>query len=199
MAPAHAAIIFDVDTDQNGNGPTDPKVQVTISENAGALDFMLDVFANPNNIADMRGAFINLSLSGTGISDLTTINVSGDDVTDVQVNTSNTGGGNNVNPLGPFDLGIEIGTSGIGGDDLQSTAFSVSHDTVPFDFSNIIGEDIAIRLTSVGPAGSSRDGSLKLQGTVPDEQIPLPATVGLLGMGLFGLGLALRRRERFRA
>ena len=60
---ARAALIFTINLDQDGN-PTDPAVQISITENAGALDYIVSIVPNPNNIGDLRGSFIDIALMG---------------------------------------------------------------------------------------------------------------------------------------
>ena len=101
-----------------------------------------------------------------------------------------------MDPLGPFLLGIEIGTSGIGGNDIQSTSFSISHTPGPLALSMVDGEAIAVRITTVGPAGGTRNDSLKVTGTTPGTTpVPEPGILGLIGIGLMMLGLVVKRRR----
>lgn len=161
--------------------------------------------SNPNT-ADILGVFFDVSddsLLG-GFSFL------GADITQSAQSGSVTGvgGGNNMNgggPLnpGPFDIGLRIGTSGIGGgDDFQSTSFILSHSTASLDLSLLIGETFGVRLQSVGPPGGSRSGSSKLSGDVPDQPddpppqpVPEPASLALWGIGAVAV-LVARRRAR---
>ncbi len=55
-----------------------------------------------------------------------------------------------------YDVGVEIGTQGIGMDDIQHTEFIVSGVTLD-DFKS--GQEFGIRLTSVGPVSSCGQSS----------------------------------------
>jgi hypothetical protein len=120
------------------------------------------------------------------------------------------GGGNNINPEGPFDVGIELGNPGIGGgDDFQTSVFKVTR-TAGGLLSAMTSETdpgpnellFAVRVTSVG---ENRQGSSKLgvsEGPiiiVPDpDVVPEPATIAVLGAmtGLGALGYRVRRKNR---
>jgi len=61
-----------------------------------------------------------------------------------------------INPHGDFDMGIEIGTSGIEEDDIQSTTFVLSHATASLTVEQFEFQDFGVRLSNVGPAGTRR-------------------------------------------
>jgi hypothetical protein len=97
----------------------------------------------------------------------------------------NLGGGSNLNGGGSpcfCDIGIEIGSPGIGKDDIQSVTFTLSHDSESLDISLFEDQDFGVRATSVGDAGGSRNRSSKLIGVVPE-----PSTAILMLLGLAGL------------
>ncbi|MGH7336852.1 MAG: PEP-CTERM sorting domain-containing protein, partial [Myxococcota bacterium] len=96
----------------------------------------------------------------------------------------------------PCDLGVAIGTPGIGRDDIFTTTFvlDATADLVLDDFA---GELIGIRVTSVrdgfgDPKDEFKDGprggSAKLVVTIPE-----PSTALLIALGLGALGYAGRR------
>ena len=148
-------------------------VEITITEMLdGTLKIDLDVLDDTGQIGDLRGLFFDLaddSLTG-GMS------ISGADVTDerYKINgVTSTGGSNNIkgevlNAYGKFDVGVEFGTQGISKDDIRSTSFILSHDSVSLSLADLEFQDVAVRLMSVGSEGGSRDGSLKLGGEVPE-------------------------------
>jgi len=87
---------------------------------------------------------------------------------------SNLGNGANMNGggRGAFDVGVEIGTQGMSRDDIQTTTFTLSHDTETLTLDLISGQTFGVRLTSVGPGGEEgREDSLKLVGTA-SEVVP---------------------------
>ena len=147
--PARAIVTFDDMT-------TPGAVRVTV-----AVDTSLA-------IADINGFFFNIGNESL----LSGLTVSGTDVT-LTVKQANhvtsAGSGNNINGggIGPFDVGLQIGTPGIGKDDIQTTTFLLSAAGVNLttdmftDATNAHDHIFAIRLTSVGTA-YCRDGSSKL-------------------------------------
>lgn len=140
-----------------------PGVWVTINENTdGTLSF--NVTQNGGIIGDLRGLFFDLAdeaiLNSLVISATSTdIRIGDDSIKDL-------GDGANMNGLlgsdKGYDVGIEIGTSGIGKDDIQSYNFkldSTVRDLTLADFANV---DFGVRLTSVGIIGGSRADSSKI-------------------------------------
>ena len=121
--PADAASVgFKVD--QQISGDTTPiTFDVGLTDVSGGVQIDLSVAPSSANTGDIFGAFFNLSMNPQSISGF---NVTGSDVTDWEFNTNNMGGGNNVTPAGPFDVGVTFGTSGSSGGLLTSTSFLVS-------------------------------------------------------------------------
>jgi hypothetical protein len=91
-----------------------------------------------------------------------------------------------------FDLAVEIGGPGIGGDDIQSTTFTVANAGISASQFIVSGA----RLTSVWD-GRRREESVKLIDYTPrpDNPIPEPATFGLMGVACAGLFAARRLRS----
>ena len=109
------------------------------------------------------------------------------DISGEGTDTSDLGNGSNVNPLGPFQYGLEFGSPGIGSDDISSTSFYLLGSGLTE--ASFFGQASALRVTSVGPEGD-REGSLKLPGV---SEVPLPASAFFLLAGLGGLFLARKR------
>jgi hypothetical protein len=136
-------------------------------------------------VGDIRGVYLNLADDSL----LAGLSVVGADVTAFQVGgVTGVGPGNNLNGGGspcPCDIGVEIGTPGIGKDDLRMTVFDLAHTSRPLELALFEGQSVGVRLTSVGEFGE-RGGSSKLSGSVPEAGTALLLSVGLVGLGIVG-------------
>jgi len=143
----------------------EPSVTVTVTEMNGQLEFSLTVNDSDGTIGDLRGMFFDVGDDSL----LDGLSVSGEDVSDSAFDAgdvSNLGGGCNMKgEADPFDAGIEIGSQGMSRDDIQSTTFTLAHDSMDLSLDMILGQAFGIRLTSVGTEDDGREGSLKLVGT----------------------------------
>ena len=190
-----AALDFDI-SPFTGSPAT---VNIILEEVGNDVKFNFEV---TDTLADITGVFFDfnniLNLNSNDMS------VSGNYVGDLKTNTSNLGGGVNLNGGGPsnpgsFDFGVKIGTNGIGTDDIQATSFILSHATEALTLDMFKEQKFAVRLQSVG---SSREGSSKLTGISPikvirpsdSKPVGVPEPSTLLGLGLFVVGLAGTRR-----
>lgn len=148
--------------------------RVTVNDNGGTLNFTVEVLPTGpgQTIGDLRGVFFDID--GT----VTNPDFTGADVTDEATNTLNLGGGSNMNGDGrtPYDHAVEIGTSGIGSDDIRVTSFTLDADqNLTIDM--LEGQRVGIRLTSVGPEDGNRGDSAKLDGEVDEDDDPVCETV----------------------
>lgn len=167
-----------------GEGPAVP-VLVTITDIVGGVRIQTNVTGNP--IGDLRGLFFDLSGSNP-----TCGQISG--WTSCQVNEAavvNLGQGANLQGLGHlFDVGLEIGGPGIGGDDIQSIINVIAGSIMASQFTAF-----GVRVTSVSNE-DGREGSSKLidltPDSVPDRPTPEPGTLLLIGIGLSMLGRTRR-------
>jgi hypothetical protein len=152
----------------------------------------VDVVPNPN-IADIRGVFFNILDNSL----LQGLNITGANVTRFATGSiDRLGQGNNINPGGPFEIGVEIGQQGLGGgDDIQSTMFTVAHSSQALTLAQFSNQDFGLRLQSVGLPGSNRDGSSKLGGTAPGSSQPVPEPGTIAGTALFALGVRLLKKK----
>lgn len=114
-------------------------------------------------IGDLRGFFFDVadeSLLGSLAVNAGTRFLQGND------NVTNLGGGATMAGLlgsdGGFDAGIEIGTSGIGKDDVRSFSFVLSSSQRGLTLEDFANVDFGVRLTSVGIEGGSRSLSSKI-------------------------------------
>lgn len=168
----------------------DVEVELTLSDAAGdgTLRGTLQVVMGAG---DLRGLFMDIADESL----LSGLSVVGDDVTGFATgDVINLGMGANLQGGGtpcPCDIGIEFGTPGMGGDDISSTEFILSHDTEALTLALFFDQWVGLRLTSVGDDyDSSREDSAKLVGGF----VPEPDTASLLLLGLAGLGFVGRRR-----
>lgn len=159
---------------------------------AGDLVITLSVTGPGTTVADLRGLFLQVAQESL----LAGLSITGPNVTSTAIAAnavSSVGGGNTLNGGGspcPCDLGIELGTPGIGSDDLRTVTLTLSHATAALDVSFLAGQRFGVRATSVGEI-ACRLGSSKLKGTIP--VVPEPGTALMMGLGLAGLALGRRR------
>lgn len=149
----------------------DLNVEVVVTENAdGTLTFDLSVVEDTGVIGDLNGLFFDLAndsiaddLVVTG-ADLTGDRIDANSVT--KVDGWNNVNGDVVKEDGKFDVGVQFGTSGMAKDDIQSTSFTMSTSSgAPLAMEDILNQDFAVRLTSVGEIDGSRNDSVKISGT----------------------------------
>jgi len=144
---------------------TNLQVWVTITENAdGTLSF--DVTQEGSIIGDLRGLFFDISdesligsLLVSGVPAPTQV-LQGDDT------IISLGGDANMNGLGGsdggYDVGIELGTAGIGADDIRNYSFVLSSTTRDLTIEDFANVDFGARLTSVGVEDGARSDSAKI-------------------------------------
>jgi len=140
----------------------DALVIITLDDAGGVISGHVEVQVNPN-IGDLRAVFLQvidesilpgLTITGPWVNETA---IGDDDVT--SVGNANVNGGGTP---GPFDVGIEFGSSGIGANDIQAADFFLDHDTTDLSLSMFDLSRWAVRMTSVGLPGGSREGSSKL-------------------------------------
>ncbi len=180
-----ASLTFKAD-DQRGSDSA--STDIFAEDVAGGIKFTLTV-NDPNNFADLRAAYIDFG-SSFNRSDITSV----DGVLSYGLNERNIGSGN----IGRrFDLGVELTGPGASGGLVTSKMFTVFG--TGLDITDILGQEVAVRLQAVGPnpvTGGS--GSAKQYGTAPttpDTVYPAPEPFSILGAGMaLGFG-ALCKRE----
>lgn len=204
-----AELITDYATPYTGD---DTLIQVTLRDGdkvaqVGSVEIALQVVGAT---ADLRGLFLNLVDEDM----LDSLVISGANVTSFikSANAVNDlGAGVNTNPEGPFDLGIELGTAGIGKDDLPATLVVLSHPDRALSIADVFTATdlitpsgplellLAVRVTSV-LVGDARNGSSKLgiesSGGIVNLRTPEPTSLALLGIGGAVAGLGWYRRSR---
>ena len=156
--------------------PGNPALRITVTEAPdGNLNFVVEQSSPNGSVGDLRGLFFHIGdeslLSGLVVvgDDVTSSDFSANEVKDL-------GGGANVKGLksGPFDIGIEFGTAGIGTDDIQNTTFTLSHTSEDLSLELIGLQTFAARLTSVGTDGKPQNKALKTETIAPEAPPIVP-------------------------
>lgn len=193
---ANATLIYNTWDTNEGNSAS---YIVTVNQNGDAFD--VEVTINPWD-AEALGIFIDwgdFDLTSTGISGISPageVVVSGTDTT-----SNSCGGGcsipNNLyaSPDGEWEWVIRLGDTGYEG--LQTFNFTLAGNGLTESDWGRIGMRAQVQCSGgdvlPGDQGNC-DGSDKSWGFgTPDMKVSEPATVGLLGLGLLGMGLVRRR------
>jgi hypothetical protein len=150
-------------TSQAYPGSTPIAVSALVENLAIGVQITVTV-SDANVIGDLRGVFFHVNGFTLGSSS----QITGSDVTGALVSANNVkdlGNGANMNGDGNrhiYDVGVAIGTSGIGANDIQNTVIYVAWNGLTT--ANLCGQEFGFRLTSVGPS-NARGGSSKIYGT----------------------------------
>ena len=126
-------------------------VTITIKEISNGIEFTVTE-SDTDADGDLRGLFFDVSNSfPLGLPSA----ISGADVTSTQVsenNVINLGNGANMHGYGNkhYDVGVEIGGPGVGGDDIRTTEITVAWPGLKL--SHLCGQAFGVRATSSGPS-----------------------------------------------
>ena len=171
--------------------PGNPGVQVTAVENAGKIDFTVDVLNGTAITADLRGLFFHFNEAKLGAL---TISSTEGLITGTQISANkviNLGDGANLNgAAAPFDVGIKFGTPGIGSkaDDINFpvhfTLSDTANDLVLDDFAHL---QFGARLDSIGGPGGPRGGVSKIVGIAPEAPHAFGESFNMFEDGASGL------------
>lgn len=144
---------------------TSPALKVRAVEHDGALVFDVTVLSTATLTADLRGVFFNMT-SASVLADLVAGGalVTGYDT----VKVIDLGNGANLHGAAKsFDVGVEFGTQGMAGDDIQTASFTLDHPTLDLTLDHIANMQFGARMTSVGVPLGDRSASSKLVATAP--------------------------------
>jgi len=145
------------------------RVIVDVDNNtADKLTFKVTIQPNGTltNTGDLLGVFLEFNPHPT-LSTTIGVSFAGSDITSVQLNTLNAGGGNNLNgtiaslvPGGTFDAALTLGRSGSSSGLLTSTIFTLDDNGGAIELDDLIG--VGIRAQTVGLPPTGGGGSSKL-------------------------------------
>lgn len=191
LGVATGADALTIDTVTEPFTGTGTAVRVELTEEGGDIRVTATVTLG---LADLRAVYLDI------VNDdlLGGMSAEGEFVTSSQFLANgviNLGRGSNLHGGGtpcPCDIGVQLGTPGIGKDDILSTTFLL-HANVPLTLADFANQLVGVRVTSVGPDPNSRGGSAKLSETIP---VPEPNPALLTAIGLGALAYANRRRRR---
>ena len=202
-ASMQAAVVTFNPAEESGGQSVDLEVIFDDSSNAGFITGTVNVLPGgaDGDLGDIRGVYfdlVNLPMGVTAADVLAAI--SGPDITGTVLNGQLSGDAS-INPLGPFDIGLEIGGPGIGGgDDFLSTTFLINLGLISPDITLANFGAVGVRVTSIG-TGDDREGSGKFIDTTPDDggggpsEVPEPGTYAL-AVSAFTAMVAYRRFGR---
>ena len=186
FSPASAATLQFSIEDFTGDDST---ASITLDDmvDPGNVKFTVDITGSPND-GDIRGVFFDINdLGQTFLPN--TLTVTGNQVTSFATDNDGMlvrkGGGNQINPGGPFEVAVEIGQPGTSEGIIASTMFTVSSSAGNLTLDNFIGENFGVRLQ----ATTGDEGSSKLQGMAPEKDhggsdvtVPEPASTAALSL-----------------
>jgi hypothetical protein len=163
---------FRVD-DQSSSTSPQPAIWITLEEQADGT-VKMSVHIEGSVLGDLRGIFFDVadesligSIQATSGSSVSSLTQGNDSVRDL-------GNGANMNGLlgsdGGYDVGIAIGSAGIGKDDIQSFSTVLSSTSRHLTLDDFANADFGVRTTSVGTAGHRGGSSKLLETTTPPIQ-----------------------------
>lgn len=161
------SMTFTLDT-QTGDDAKAPVTVTVIQQPDGSLAFTISNTGDGDGmIGDLRGLFLDLADNGL----LGSLSISGSSITQFVQSGSITNLGNGATVAGvpdaPYEIGIEFGTAGMAGDDIQTTTFTLYSSLRDLTLDDIALGGVAVRQTSVGEEDGARSASDKLYGFTP--------------------------------
>ena len=181
------------DGDSSDGVPLSLSIDVDSGSDPGKLVITVSV-GDGDVIGDLRGVFFQvadesllggLSVMGKGV---TSSQFSANDVINLG-NGANLKGGESPCPC---DIGVEIGSAGIGSDDFQTVTFTLMHVSESLGSDFLRKQAFGVRVTSVGEIDGDREGSAKLVGIVPEPTTAILMLLGLAGLTVVGTPSARR-------